>query len=431
MIEMQNDTSPLPNNAEKEQKVPPRSHWIYWIRVGFFFAIGVAGLAIAADISLKVLSTVVSIVTPFATALILALLLDPLIDKMQVRGIPRTAAVALVFVIFIGAVVAVAAMAVPALVAEASTLATNVPAYISNNSAAVNHFLLLHKKMGPFKMPKDLNVLTIQATNQISGLIQRSAGGLAAALLVSISTIFDLVVSLIVGFYLLVDIDRIRARFFFLAPKKYRKKLAEVGRDIGQVFSDYLRGLLVVCAMYGVMTTVALYGLAFVPKFGHREIAQYALLIGFSAGVLYAVPYLGAFTIALVTFMVSVAAGGFGFGVAAVVVTLIINQTFDNIIAPRVIGGGVGLNPVLAIFSLTLGGALFGLWGLLLSVPVAASLQVILFRLVPRLTEPTPASFLEEQGVPPRKGRSSKIMVSEDEKKQNEREDEAATVQGT
>ena len=89
---------------------------------------------------------------------------------------------------------------------------------------------------------------------------------------------------------------------------------------------------------------------------------------------------------------------------------LVINQVFDNIVTPRVVGGGVGLNPVVAIFALILGARLFGIWGMLLSVPVAASIQVVLFRLFPKLTTPTPASFLRAQGVPRDQIESSKVV---------------------
>ena len=77
-----------------------------------------------------------------------------------------------------------------------------------------------------------------------------------------------------------------------------------MGSDVGGVFSDYLRGLLIVCALYGVFTIGLLYGLSIF----HHSLAQYALLVGVAAGVLYAVPYLGAFSIALMTFIVAFAA---------------------------------------------------------------------------------------------------------------------------
>ena len=68
---------------------------------------------------------------------------------------------------------------------------------------------------------------------------------------------------------------------------------------------------------------------------------------------------------------------------------------------PRVVGGGVGLHPVLALFALVIGGELFGIWGMLLSVPIAGSVQVILFRLYPETDPADPAA------VPARAGRSA------------------------
>lgn len=79
---------------------------------------------------------------------------------------------------------------------------------------------------------------------------------------------------------------------------------------------------------------------------------------------------------------------------------LAVNWTYDNIVTPRIVGGGVGLHPVTAIFALALGGRLGGFWGLVLSVPVAASIQAVLFRIFPRLTNPTPDDLLRSTQAP-------------------------------
>ena len=97
----------------------------------------------------------------------------------------------------------------------------------------------------------------------------------------------------------------------------------------------------------------------------------------------------------LLTAIIAMATGGGAPALLAAAGTLLLlNQVFDNLIMPRVVGGGVGLHPVIALFALLLGGQLFGLWGMLLSVPIAASIQVVLYRLFPRLSTPTPLLFL-------------------------------------
>ena len=171
--------------------------------------------------------------------------------------------------------------------------------------------------------------------------------------------------------------------------------MREMGRDVMGVFSDYLRGLVIVCALYGAATI----GLLYLLSVWHHPLAHYALLVGAAAGILYAIPYLGSTATALVTFLVAFAAAtadhasGLAFGGIAVLATLALNQVFDGVVTPRVVGGGVGLHPILAIFALVIGGELFGIWGMLLSVPLAGSIQAILFRLYPKLTHADPAAL--------------------------------------
>jgi predicted PurR-regulated permease PerM len=76
--------------------------------------------------------------------------------------------------------------------------------------------------------------------------------------------------------------------------------------------------------------------------------------------------------------------------VGVVVALAVINQVFDQVITPRIVGGLVGLHPVVSLFALTAGGELFGLAGLILAVPIAASIQVVILSLWPQLAAPLP-----------------------------------------
>ena len=346
----------------------------------------------------------------------LALLLDPLADNLMKRGLSRMAASGLVFGVFLFLIVGLGWLAIPALIGEAGALAQNGPTYISGLQDSAQRFLDHHHKIGPIKLPHKVSQLTAQVSGQASGFLQKAGGSIGTFLIGSATFVVQFVLTLIIAFYFLVDIDRLRARLFYLAPEKWRSMMGHIGSDVGGVFSDYLRGLLIVCALYGVTTIGLLYGLSVF----HHSLAQYALLVGAAAGVLYAVPYLGSFTTALVTFIVAFAAAtgdhhsGLTFGGIAVAATLVVNQVFDNVVTPRVVGGGVGLHPILALFALVIGGELFGIAGMLLSVPIAGSIQAILFRLYPRLTQPTPPPFLVVQGVPLDAKESSKILQGSD-----------------
>ena len=149
------------------------------------------------------------------------------------------------------------------------------------------------------KLPANFDQLTQQLSEQASAVVQNASGHVVSFLVGSANVVIQLVLTLIIAFYFLVDIDRLRARLFYLAPGKWRGMMGHIGSDVGGVFSDYLRGLLIVCALYGAATI----GLLYLLSIWHHPLANYALLVGAAAGVLYAVPYLGAFSIALVTFV--------------------------------------------------------------------------------------------------------------------------------
>lgn len=374
---------------------PPKAAPLHWLRAGFFSAVGVALLGLGLLIIWHVGTAILAIITPFVVAMVLALLLDPLVDKLERRGLSRALGVGVIFGSFLLILIAAGILIVPSLVSQASQLSHDGPAYVKQGQTFINTFLEQHRKIGTIELPKNFQALSTQFSERASQLVQGSAGQVAGLLLGSFHTIIDGFVALIATFYLLMDIDRLKARLFYLAPERARGTLGQYATDVGAVFSNYLRGLLIVCALYGATTIVIFYGLGFV----HPEMRRYALLLGVAAGLLFAVPYVGTITTALVAGVVAFVAGGPGFGALTVGLIVILNQVFDHIVTPRVIGGGVGLHPVLTVFALVLGGELFGLPGLLLSVPMAASIQVILFRLFPKLSSPTPEPFLRAQGI--------------------------------
>lgn len=382
------DAEPVPRRT---RIVPDRE----FVRAGFFTSLGVALLSLLVLMLWKLSGAVLEMIAPFLAAGALALLLDPLVDRLERSGLRRFMAVLLVFGFFLIALIALISLAVPALVNQANQLALEGPRYIANLKAATNDFLAHHRHIGNYTLPANFDKLSAQFSTKATELLNNSAGRITAVLVGSISTALDTVITLIVTFFLLMDIDRLRARLFYLLPENARAPARLFSRDVGNVFADYLRGLLTVSALYGLFTLLLMLGLSVV----HPELRSYALLIGVVGGVLYSIPYLGPFVTALITFLVAFAAGGAAFGGGAIALTLVLNQVFDNVVTPRVVGGGVGLHPVASIFALTLGGTLFGLWGLLLSVPVAASIQVILFRLFPKLSSPTPPVFLKRQQV--------------------------------
>ena len=404
--------------------LPPRDY----MRAGFYLALGVVLLVLLALVVRRFAEATLAVLAPFAVGLIFALLLDPLADKLTKRGLGRTPAVGLVFAAFLLVIVGIGWLTIPALIAQATDLSQNGPTYIVGLQEHAQHFLDTHHKIGPVKLPKPMDLLTQQFSGRASAFLSQAGGHVVAVLVGSATFVIQTVLTLIITFFLLLDLGRLRARLFYLAPERSRSMMRDMGRDIMGVFSDYLRGLTIVCALYGATTVGLLYALSIL----HHPLAHYALLVGVAAGILYAIPYLGSTATALVTFLVAFAAAtadhasGLAFGGIAVAATLILNQVFDGVVTPRVVGGGVGLNPIMAIFALVIGGELFGIWGMLFSVPLAGSIQAILFRLYPKLTTPTPPTLLTAQGVALDEKESAKVLEGDQSVTIQRQQDEKA-----
>ena len=377
-----------------------------FIKAGFMTSLGVVLLALLSLIVWHVSRATLEIIAPFVFGTVFALLLDPIVDRIERMHIRRGLAVFAVFSVFVMILIAIGIYGVPTLVTQVSNLVEQGPKYIAQLQKTADQFLHQHPRLLGFKLPSNTNALLGQFTGRSSDILRTSGGQVTTILLGSVTTLFDIIITLIITFYLLMDIDRLRARLIYLLPERARAPMSQYSRDIGGVFAEYLRGLMIVSALYGLVTMLIFFGMSLV----HHSMANYALLIGVVGGILYTIPYIGPLVTAVITFLIAFAAGDVSFGLVGVGLTLLLNQVFDNVLVPRIIGGGVGLHPVASIFALTLGGAMFGLWGLLLSVPVAASIQVILFRLYPRLTTPTPPAFLRAQGVPLDEPKSARVF---------------------
>jgi predicted PurR-regulated permease PerM len=371
-----------------------------WLRAGFFAALGAGLLALLALAAWHLVGSAIAVMTPFLIGLALALMLEPLKDWLHARlHIPRLLAVCLVFTALLVLIAVVVYYGIPAVITQATSLMTNGPGFVERIREGVNTFLAHHRHIATYSLPKNFNALTSKIGVQLGQLLQNSSGSIAGYLLGSMQALLDILVGLIVTFYLLLDLERLRARAFYIIPASWRGTMDQICSAVGHVFSGYLRGVLTVAVLFAISTTAIIYGMSL----AHRPLAGYALLIGVVAGIISVIPYLGALTTGLLLFLVAFPLGGLGFGVLGLALIAAQEQVYDNIITPRIVGGRVGLHPLLALFSIFLFGHMFGFWGLLLGSPIAGSIQAVLYQFFPHLQHATPAPFLRVQGVHPDK----------------------------
>jgi predicted PurR-regulated permease PerM len=226
-----------------------------------------------------------------------------------------------------------------------------------------------------------------QSLLQIGETIQSRGGALLSSAIGSVMSIFNVMMVLflvpVITFYLLLDWDRMVAEIDKLLPRDHAPVLRRLALQIDQTLASFIRGQGTVCLILGVFYAAALMLVGL--KFG--------LVTGAIAGALTFIPYVGALvggalSIGLALFQfwggsevidgatVMVATDWVSIGLVIGIFAL--GQFFEgNILTPKLVGTSIGLHPVWLIFALTAFGTLFGFVGMLIAVPVAASIGVV------------------------------------------------------
>jgi len=338
----------------------------------------VVAIIIAIAILIAFLYAIRSILPPFLIAFAIAWLLDPLLHRLQARGCPRILAVSGVYVVFLALFILGVVLLVPAVIDQANQLADDFPEYSDRFREFASDFVARHERtLLRFELPTTLQEIADRYKEQVSRAMVSGIKRASSLIVSNLSKVLWFIIIPLVAFYFLNDFDRMRKKGVLFIPERSRPRVTEITSRVGQVFSSYVRGLLIVCLLYGIATTIVLTGFHL----------KYGIILGLLAGVLYAVPYVGAIMTTLLVFLVGLATYEHAVVQAALVAgaMVVLNQLFDMLITPRILGKSVGLHPVISLFALMAGGQLFGLVGMVLAVPIAASIQEVAFEFYPEL----------------------------------------------
>ncbi len=310
------------------------------------------------------------VLTPFVMGALLAYLGDPVADRMEARGMPRTVAVSVVFAFLFALLALVLLLLVPLIQRQLMVLAQKLPGYIEWIQA---HLL-----------PELFEALGIDGSTLDLGAIGQSlsghwgqAGGLLKVILayagqsggLLLTWIADLVLIPVVTFYLLRDWDVVMARIRDLLPRRLEPVVSSLAAESDQVLGAFLRGQLMVMIAQGTIYSIGLWLVGL----------DFALLIGMLAGLISFVPYLGAIVGILVASVAAFLQFQDLFHVLPVLLVFGVGQTIEGmLLTPLLVGDRIGLHPVAVIFAILVGGHLFGFFGVLVALPVAAVIMVLL-----------------------------------------------------
>jgi predicted PurR-regulated permease PerM len=304
------------------------------------------------------------VLTPYIFGVILAYLLDPLVDKLENFGFPRTLSSIVIMLLALSIISACLLLLFPALIAQTESLLMSFPDIYSHGLRIFESLIPDFVRRGFISADGLTDLKSVLSTNGIN-----IATKLASYALVAFDLLVLFLIVPVITFYLLMDWDKILSNFSGYLPKRASKQICDIILNIDNVLSGFIRGQLLICLMLSLLYSVSLLALGL----------NYSLLIGLFAGLISFIPFLGASVGAVIA--LSVAALQFWNApemIAYVGMVFIVGQLFEsNFLTPRLIGNSVRLHPVMIMLAVSIGGALSGLSGVMLAVPVAAIIAVL------------------------------------------------------
>ncbi len=347
-------------------------------------------------VSMAVLLFMVRGVLPvFMVGGLIAYAVEPLLLRLENRGRSRPKAVVFVFGIYILLLLVLFSL-LAAAVQQGQSLVQTGPTQLRRVTEIVQtQQERLQKLPLPPAVRETINTAINSSTQTLSARVPGIAQDIGLRLVTGTGGfLISVFLITLISFGLMLEAARFKGRMLMLIPPTYRRDIVRLSDSINELLGRYVRGQLVVCATFGALCTVAfevisrVYGM------------QYPLVLGALAATIYILPYLGLAIVTISATLTAYLTAAPGQSLICAGVTLgccvAFNLFVDYGVAPRVLGKGVGLHPLMVIFALLCGYELGGPLGSIVGVPIFASLRVIFVYLFPQLAAPLPKESPEK-----------------------------------
>jgi predicted PurR-regulated permease PerM len=338
-------------------------------------------------------------VRPFILGLLFVYLLDPPVRWLTRRGVRRTLAILIVYVVAIVTIIEFLNLTLTPLIQEMVRLVQDLPDLAAQLQVQVDRLAEFYARLvipaavrewidamitsittggpggGPSFDPTDLLPILTGATSFLGG-------------------IFAYIILPVWVFYILKDRVLLVSQFDRSLPVAWRFDTWAVLKIVRRVFGQWVRAQLILGLSVGLFTFI---GLLVLSRFVDPVFGRYAVLLSVIAGILELVPIIGPI-ISAVPAVLLAATAGLEPVVAAVVLYALVQQTENNLLVPKIQGDAIQLHPALVMFAIVIGGALAGLLGAILALPVTAALRDVTRYLFRRLSPESNEALAESIG---------------------------------
>lgn len=193
-----------------------------------------------------------------------------------------------------------------------------------------------------------------------------------------VNVVFSVFITIVISIYILAERKEIIQFLRDLSKSLFKEKtcqyLSRYFQESNEIFFRFVSSQILDGFVVGVILSIAMSIMG----------VKYAVLLGFMIGLFNIIPYFGAIIATVIAIIITIFTGGFAQAIWTAIVVVILQQIDANIINPRIVGNSLKLSPILVIFSVTIGGAYFGILGMFLAVPIIAVIKLLVSDFIER-----------------------------------------------
>lgn len=312
------------------------------------------------------LGKILSIISPIFIGWFFAWLLNPIVKKLTDKGMSRILATIIAYLAMVMMIGLILAFTIPSLGTQISDIVTAVPSIVSDIKEWINNIFVKISNLSLENLDSVKNTF-MSRIETFATDIETSLPEMAMNFVSSLASgIGKILLSLILGFYLLFDFDKVTAGFISLFPKKSRGEISYLLEKLNDSLYSFISGTLWLSLLLFVVSII-----------GFSIIGLNApVLISFICVITNLIPYIG-------PYMGAAVAGAIGFaesstiGVLTLLFILVVQTIDGNVLQPLVMSKKMNLSPITIILSLLIFEYLFGIFGMIIATPAVALLKII------------------------------------------------------
>ncbi len=285
--------------------------------------------------------------------------ISPVVNFLTANRVPHWLAVAIAFLLFLALIILMFYLVIPILLNEVVELSKLLPRYI----VLLQPYLL--EAIQIIQYPQFEEVIT-SIVQQVPANIQQLLNQVTSLTLAFFSRLTELIIIMFLVFYLLKDLAKIKAGIIMAAPSNYRDDFSRFFAVLDEKVGAYLRGNFLRCGIVGIATGVGLFVMGM----------PFYFVLGVFAGLMNIIYYIGPYIAAVPAVLISLSPDTPG--LIVIIIFYVIIQSIDAFaLTPLLLGKAVDIRPFTIIVAILIGGTLFGILGIILSIPFAATLKVV------------------------------------------------------